>query len=155
MITLENLFYGETEEEVMEKNKEFSVDKFEVEGGLRAPSFAKHSQELVSLMLSLLNEDPTKRPSAKEALAHPWFDGNREAIEKGLKLNAERGGTEISRLVERVKSGLLSQAQKPIGFLIRDGSNYLSPSAYSEFQELRGLTERNIKDVIMPKKTLN
>ena len=76
---------------------------------------------------------------------HPWFAASSDTIEMGLKLNAERGGTEISRLVERVKSGLMSQAQRQIGLLIKGGTanSYFPFSMGSDLQDLHGLTDRS------------
>jgi serine/threonine protein kinase len=37
--------------------------------------FPNMSVEAVDLLSKLLEYDPTKRPSAKEALAHPYFTG--------------------------------------------------------------------------------
>lgn len=38
-------------------------------------------------MFKLLIEDPEKRPDAKEALQHRWFDDLREGLNKSLEIN--------------------------------------------------------------------
>lgn len=41
-------------------------------------AFADASPQAVNLLSSLLQFDPAKRPTAAEALAHPWFDDLRD-----------------------------------------------------------------------------
>lgn len=57
----------------------------------------KVSFEAQNLLLSLLDRNPDFRPSAKEALEHPWFLQDREALMDSLYINSYLCQMEVRR----------------------------------------------------------
>lgn len=45
------------------------------------------SQSGQDLLSKLILKDPNQRPTAKEALQHPWFNEDKEALEQALIIN--------------------------------------------------------------------
>jgi calcium-dependent protein kinase len=84
MLTLRNLFNGETHDIVMRQNKICDLTDI----GLRLRKYAsQYSQEARDLVKHLLLKDPNARPCAKEALVHPWFKGEYEPLINSLSIN--------------------------------------------------------------------
>lgn len=59
-------FYGETDEQLVEANRKSNVEFPEEE-------WRNVSGDGRDLVRMLMERDPTKRPSAREAILHPWF----------------------------------------------------------------------------------
>ena len=120
--------------------------------------------EARDLIESLLNVNPTKRPSATEALEHPWFT---MAIEGGLK------GRDLSSALDNLKkfTGYSKIKQAMLGFFVqnmlsqqelnhlaqqfkefdKDGSGALSPQELQvALKEVQGVdfNENEIKEII-------
>jgi len=55
-----------------------------VKQSVKFPKHAKLSDTLKNFILTLLNKDPLKRPSAKEALSHPFVSGTTKLSDKGM-----------------------------------------------------------------------
>ena len=63
-------FGGENDTEIMER---VAIGKYDLE----SPPFNKLSNSVIDLIKKLLVMNPSKRISAEEALAHPWFKENK------------------------------------------------------------------------------
>lgn len=67
VLTLRNLFNGREYKDIMRANRDCIVETY-LNQYLR-----KYSKQLRDFIGRLLNRDPVRRPSAIEALQHPWF----------------------------------------------------------------------------------
>jgi calcium-dependent protein kinase len=66
LLTYQSLFQGRDYETIMKANKLCRLSRLDVD-------LIQNSQESVNLIKQLLNPDPALRPTAAEALQHPWF----------------------------------------------------------------------------------
>lgn len=48
---------------------------------------ASQAPQTIDLVKFLLCKNPKDRPTAEEALRHPWFDQERAAIEASIEIN--------------------------------------------------------------------
>ena len=74
------LFDGESAKDILEKNKICDLSDVEEE-------FIMLSPLARNLMMRLIEPDQYRRPSAKEALRHPWFSQDKSLLSQILKLN--------------------------------------------------------------------
>ena len=75
-------FFGKTQQEILMRNRQCKIyfqDRY----------WSHVSKEGIDLVLRLTESDPTKRPSAKEALQHPWFETNHRKDAKTISLQAQ------------------------------------------------------------------
>lgn len=75
LLTLTMLFNGRNKAEVVIKNKRCILPS-----KLNKYLF-NYSDEVKSLLLSMVEIDPENRPSASEALKHPWFEEISDGID--------------------------------------------------------------------------
>ncbi len=80
LITGKYLFAGATSQELMIKNKQCDL----TEAYEQVDSVSRLGKDL---LMKLLDVNPELRYSASEALNHPWFASDREALQEGLLLN--------------------------------------------------------------------
>jgi serine/threonine protein kinase len=84
---------------VLRKNKECDLQWLQY-------FFEDVSPECKHLILLMLQEDPSKRPSAKQALIHPWFKQDEEIIAQLLQANKHhhqaRGDINISKILAEI-----------------------------------------------------
>jgi serine/threonine protein kinase len=80
MLTLKNLFPGVDYKAVMIKNKQCEWDNLEQ----RLRNCSPFAREVV---IKLLQKDYSKRPTAREALAHQWFHKDRQPIDAIINMN--------------------------------------------------------------------
>ncbi|CDW85705.1 serine threonine protein kinase [Stylonychia lemnae] len=65
------------------------------------------------LLLKLLQKNPLHRPTAKEALQHPWFQGDREALDAALIINEQIQTQTYQRKYDIQASQLNQQCDDP------------------------------------------
>ncbi|TNV87236.1 hypothetical protein FGO68_gene17205 [Halteria grandinella] len=80
ILTLRNLFNGASYQEIMELNKMCNLSHLD-----RDTQFC--SNEARDLMKKLLNKDMSKRPTAIQALSHPWFINEKLPLENSMQIN--------------------------------------------------------------------
>lgn len=68
-----------------------------VKQSVKFPKHAKLSDPLKDFILTLLNKEPNQRPTAKEALQHPWVSGK-------TKLSDEAVGREVLSFLSQFKN---------------------------------------------------
>ena len=81
LLTGKSLFYGLDGASVFEKNKNCDI----VSQYHHLTSIA--SGEACDLFKAIIQPDPSSRPSAREALTHPWFDRDRDIIKQLMVVN--------------------------------------------------------------------
>ena len=92
LITGRYLFPGTNKVQVMKKNKECDLAWIH--------DYIKDiTKNCRSLLLSLVEVDPSKRPTAREALLHPWFQQDEEAILQLLHQNDEQCRPTLQALI--------------------------------------------------------
>lgn len=80
IFTLKNLFNGQSYQEIMDQNKLCNLKYILFD----LKQCSHEARDLVSLLLS---KDPAKRPSAIQALAHPWFYNEKLPLQNSVNLN--------------------------------------------------------------------
>lgn len=83
------LFYGKTLQEQLIRNRDCNLSHVY---GLLPPGT---TQQCKDLLFKMLEADPNKRPSAKDALSHAFFRSDREVIEDMLTLNRQVTSNQI------------------------------------------------------------
>lgn len=80
MLTLRNLFTGRDDREMMLANKECNLEFLETR-------LHKHSKNLIDFLKLILSKDPKTRPTARQALKHPWFKREQSPLKESLNIN--------------------------------------------------------------------
>ena len=106
-------FEGETNEEIFERIKRGTYS-------FEDPEWEHISREAKQLIDKLLNKDPDKRITAREALHHPWFAGmspeaNLDSMEdaQDTEDTLDTGKDEATRVVARVASSESNEEETP------------------------------------------
>lgn len=81
MITGRYLFPGANKQQVLKKNKECDLN------WIYDYLAAEVSDQCRSIVLLLLNKDPGKRPTAKQALMHEFFKQDKTVLQQLLDVN--------------------------------------------------------------------
>lgn len=81
ILSLRNLFFGKDQNDILRANKYCNIDHV-------IPNLSNRSREAQELLLKLLSADPKLRPTAAEALEHPWFANQMNAVIGSLTINA-------------------------------------------------------------------
>ena len=81
ILSVKNLFFGKNQSEIMRANYLCNMDHV-------LPNVAKYSKHAIDLLQKLLQPDPQDRPTAEEALDHPWFASEQCAVNESLTINA-------------------------------------------------------------------
>ncbi len=74
------LFSGNDVDEILRNNRECNTEHIQ-------KSINHLSASGQALLKLLVMKDPEMRPTAKEALQHPWFTEDKEALEQALIIN--------------------------------------------------------------------
>lgn len=74
-------FFGKTQQEILMRNRECKIY-------FQNRYWRNVSKEGIDFVLRLTESDPRKRPSAKEALRHPWFEINHKNAENMILLKS-------------------------------------------------------------------
>lgn len=80
VLTMKNLFSGDTYKEIMDQNRACYLPY--INSDLR-----QFSAEAKDLLRQLLAKDPSKRPSAIQALSHPWFFNEKLPLQSSVQIN--------------------------------------------------------------------
>lgn len=80
ILTLRNLISGNNYSEIIDKNKKFTLEKI----NFRMKDCSVEGRDLTKW---LLKREPSDRPTASEALSHPWFSGERLPLKVSLHYN--------------------------------------------------------------------
>jgi serine/threonine protein kinase len=95
LLTRQNLFPGEKIETVLAKNMLCKL------GHVRESLFYRSSEALHLVML-MLSQCPRNRPTASQALLHPWFSEDSSPLKKSLQMNKKLTSTNQSITVKSV-----------------------------------------------------
>ena len=80
ILSLKNLFNGDTYQEIMDNNRICNLKYIQLD-------LYRCSPESKDLLRLLLSKDPEKRPTAIQALAHPWFFNEKLPLQSSVHLN--------------------------------------------------------------------
>ena len=79
-LTLQHFFEGHEYKKIMAANRRCSLEELD-------DRMLGWSDEIRDLVRMLMTKDPTKRPSARQALHHRFFEKDRIALDNSLELN--------------------------------------------------------------------
>ncbi|TNV86993.1 hypothetical protein FGO68_gene9028 [Halteria grandinella] len=81
MLSMKNLFAGNGQEQILQLNLDCKVET------TISNNLSLYSPLARNLVKKLLARDPQFRPTAREALSHPWFEAEKLALEGSIRLN--------------------------------------------------------------------
>lgn len=98
----------------------------------------------MDLLKKLLNSDPKKRCSAKEALSHPWFGSNQEFSQK-IYLSLKSRLSIFSKRLSQVPEEIKADNEKSMNFKETLNETSLKDSFFFEGKKIldSSLTERH------------
>eukprot|EP00347_Sterkiella_histriomuscorum_P019771 403340352 len=123
MATGEYLFQDQPELNMLQANQKCNLSNLQN----RISHLSKEGQDL---MIKMLNPRPQKRLDCKQALNHPWFLSDKEALVQGLFINKE-----IKRMQQEIQSPLYRQQQFEKDNFNINNQNKLKQQNYSNSPE--------------------